>query len=51
VVEALTYKTRTEINILLNTFLVTDEFYKKWQMRTPTRHVGEECAEGRVRVR
>jgi hypothetical protein len=49
--EDLTYTTRTEINNLLKTFLVTNEFYKKWQTRTLTRHVGKECAEGRVRVR
>jgi hypothetical protein len=51
VIEALTYITRTEMNILLKTFLVTNESDKKWQMRTVTRHVGKECAEGRVRVR
>jgi hypothetical protein len=43
VVETLTYITGTEMNILLKTFLVTNEFYKKWQMRTLTRHVGKEC--------
>jgi hypothetical protein len=51
VVEALTYITTTEMNILLKTFLVTNEFYKKWKMRTLARHVGKECVEGRIRVR
>jgi hypothetical protein len=51
VVEASTYITRTEMNILLKTFLITNEFYKKWKMRALTRHVGKECAEGRVRAR
>jgi hypothetical protein len=45
------YITGTEINILLQTFLVTNEFYKTWQMRTLAQHVGKECVEGRVRVR